>query len=298
VPMAEGMRENRSQIRRVSRQRLSGALDLRLQMYGAALGVRLLARRRLKRGLRYVIVPVNYWRGLEYRLALDACGFWAGHRVLDVGSPKLLSLWLADRVGAEVVATDIETYFIEEYELLRQMRGVPAERLRLCVEDGRRLSFGEASFDRVYSLSVLEHIPDDGDSVAVRELARVLAPGGVCAITVPFWPASRTDWREPDFYWAAPEGSRRVFYQRRYSAADLYERLIDPSGLRLVRLAFVGDRVDAGRGRELCEFLPPLTGPIQPALSRLLMTSVTEDWQSLRKPLCALVVLEKPAAAM
>lgn len=274
--------------------------DLRLQAYGARLGVRLLARRRVERGLRYVIVPVNYWRSLEYRLALEACRFTPGERVLDVGSPKLLALWVAERLGARVVATDIEPYFIEEYGLLRSLRRVPEERLRLRVEDGRTLSFGDASFDKVYSLSVLEHIPHDGDSACVRELARVLAPGGRCVITVPFWPTSRTDWRAPDFYWSGAsvdDATGRVFYQRRYSAQDLHERLVDPSGLRLAGLSFVGDRIDPGRDRELCEFLSPATGPLQPALARLLMTRPAADWRTLRKPLCAVVVLEKPASA-
>ena len=271
-------------------------MDLRLQAYGAGLGLRLLRRRRLARGLRYLVVPVNFWRGVEYRLALEEGRFRPGDRVLDVGSPKLFSLWLSDRVGARVVATDLESYFIGEYELLRRARGVPADRLRLAAEDGRRLSFDDAAFDRVFSLSVLEHVPGDGDTACVRELARVLAPGGRLVITVPFWPTSRVDWREPDFYWAkggdGPAG--RVFYQRRYSEADLRERLIVPSGLRLAKLSFVGDRLARAGDRELCELLPPATGPLQPALGRLLTTAQAADWRALRKPLCALIVLERP----
>jgi hypothetical protein len=46
--------------------------------------------------------------------------------------------------------------------------------------------------------------------------------------------------------------------------------------------------------REFCELLKPPTGPIQPLLSRLLLTRPVADWRSLRKPLCALIVLEKP----
>jgi SAM-dependent methyltransferase len=278
--------------------RVPAAVGFRLQAYGVGLGLRLLRRRRLGRGLRYLVVPVNYWRSIEYRLALEEARITPGDRVLDVGSPKLLSLWVADRLGARVVATDIEPYFLAEYELLRQIRRVPPERLRLAVEDGRRLSFADASFDKVYSLSVLEHIPDGGDAECVRELARVLAPGGRCVITVPFWPTSRVDWRDPDFYWSGAsvdDASGRVFYQRRYSAADLQERLAGPSGLRLARLAFVGDRVSRRGDREVCELLPPPTGPLQPALARLLTTAPASDWRALRKPLCALVVLEKPA---
>jgi SAM-dependent methyltransferase len=300
--MVEGTRAGRRRARggAVARHRMPALMDFRLQAYGAWLGLGLLARRRLRRGLRYVVVPVNYWRSLEYRLALEEGRLAAGERVLDVGSPKLLALWAADRLGAHVTATDIEPYFLEELSLLRAIRRVPEERLGLAVEDGRRLSFGDGSFDKVYSLSVLEHIPNGGDSACVTELARVLAPGGRCVLTVPFWPTSRTDWRPPDFYWAdasVDDATGRVFYQRRYSEVDLWERLIDPSGLRLAGLRFVGDRVDAGGQRELCEFLPPVTGPLQPALARLLMTRPSGDWRSLRKPLCALVVLEKPTTA-
>jgi SAM-dependent methyltransferase len=284
--------------RAASPRPVPGAIGFRLQAYGARLSLPLLRRRRLGRALRYVVVPVNYWRSQEYRLALQEGRFAPGERVLDVGSPKLLSLWVADRIGAEVVATDIEPYFMEEYELLRRARRVPAERLRLAVEDGRRLSFGDASFDKVYSLSVLEHIPDGGDSECVRELARVLAPGGRCVLTVPFWPTSRVDWREADFYWSGAsvdDATGRVFYQRRYSEADLHERLVEPSGLRLAKLRFVGDRWSRRGDRELCELLPPVTGPLQPALARLLTTAPAADWRTLRKPLCALLVLEKPA---
>jgi SAM-dependent methyltransferase len=272
-------------------------IGFRLQAYGARLSVPLLRRRRLQRALRYAVVPVNYWRSLEYRLALEEGRFAPGERVLDVGSPKLLSLWIAERIGADVVATDIESYFIEEYEMLRRARGVAPERLRLAVEDGRQLSFEDASFDKVYSLSVLEHIPDHGDSECVRELARVLAPGGRCVLTVPFWPTSRIDWRgSDDFYWSGAsidDDAGRVFYQRRYSEADLHERLVEPSGLRLAKMRFVGDRWSRRGDRELCELLPPATGPLQPALARLLTTPPAEDWRTLRKPLCALLVLEK-----
>ena len=279
---------------------VSGWIGFGLQAYGAALGLQLLRRRRLRRALRYLVVPVNYWRSVEYRLVLEGGQFSRGDRVLDVGSPKLLSLWAAEKLGARVIATDIEPYFIEEYELLRQVRRVPADRLRLAVEDGRRLSFGDASFDRVYSLSVLEHIPGNGDTECVRELARVLAPRGRCVLTVPFWPSSRVDWRKPDFYWSGAsvdDSSGRVFYQRRYSEADLHERLVGPSGLRLAALRFVGDRLARRGDRELCELLPPAAGPLQPALARLLTTAPADDWRALRKPLCAVLVLENPRLA-
>ena len=49
--------------------------------------------------------------------------------------------------------------------------------------DGTRLPFPDATFDRIICSEVLEHIPDD--VAALRELRRVLKPGGTLAATVP-----------------------------------------------------------------------------------------------------------------
>ena len=63
-------------------------------------------------------------------------------------------------------------------------------RARLVAGDAQRLPFEDESFDRVLTSEVLEHLPDD--AAALREIHRVLKPGGVLAISVPnarypFW---------------------------------------------------------------------------------------------------------------
>lgn len=265
--------------------------------YGMKLGAKLLARGRITRGLRYAIIPVNYWRAAEYRLVYRAGEFSAADRVLDIGSPKLLSLYLAKHAGAEVFATDIEPYFIKEYALLRALEGVPPARYHPQVEDGRALSFPDGAFSRVFAISVVEHIPDDGDSACLREMGRVLAPGGRCLLTVPFAPESREEYKGAGtFYWSgssAPTDRGGVFYQRRYSEEDLHARLVAPSGLRLRELRYVGERVLARSRHELCEYLPPYLGPLHPLASRLFLTRPAASWRGLAKPLCALVVLER-----
>ena len=205
-----------------SADRETARLDLAdLYLYAMRVGMHLLARGRLKRALRYLVQPVPYWRGLEYRLVWDAARFTPGDRILDIGSPKLLALYLAEKVGAEVHATDIDAYFVNEYTLLRRARGLSEQNLAFDVQDGRALTYAAASFTKVYAVSVLEHIPDEGDSDCVREIGRVLRPGGTCLVTVPFWPVSRDEYKEPDaFYWAGSSKTRadgRVFFQRRYS---------------------------------------------------------------------------------
>jgi SAM-dependent methyltransferase len=274
-----------------------------LYAYGVKLGAKELMRRKFNWALRHLLIPVPYWRSLEFQLVRDAGEFTPTDRILDIGSPKLLAAYLAKAVGADVYATDIEDYFVPEYSSVREMEHLSAERFHVQVEDGRRLSFPDASFDKVFSVSVMEHIPDDGDAACAREMARVLAPGGRCLITVPFSPESQTIYRKADqFYWArsSVEGSDgKVFFQRRYSEDDLHSRIIGPSGLRLHTLSYVGERVLTASKKELFEYIPfsagIVIGHLQPLLARLLQTRPVDRWQDIKKPLCAFMVLEKPA---
>ena len=61
---------------------------------------------------------------------------------------------------------------------------VPGEtRGGIRCEDVQRLSFADASFDLCTSTEVFEHVPDD--QAGLRELHRVLKPGGHLLFTVP-----------------------------------------------------------------------------------------------------------------
>ncbi len=80
----------------------------------------------------------------------------------------------------------------------------PPEVLRM---DATRMTFPDASFDCAFSKSVFEHIPDP--EPAIREIGRVLAPGGACFIGVHLYAAENGhhDLRFPDHrdgipYWA------------------------------------------------------------------------------------------------
>lgn len=242
---------------------------------------------------------MNYWREVEYRAVTAAAGFAANQRVLDIGSPKLLALYLAERVGCEVWATDIVPYFLDDLSCIRALRRISPDRLHLDTQDGRHLTFPDASFDRVYSISVVEHIPEDGDLQCLREIGRVLRPGGRAIVTVPFGETSRDEYRRGTFYWARASRSEQgkgTFYQRRYSEDDLMRRLIAPSGLALASLSYIGEWPALGGDREIGTYLPAATGPLQPALSRLLHTGPTPSWRELEKPLCAVISLDRPSA--
>jgi len=270
-----------------------------LYLYGLWLGLESVVRGHITReAMKNIIVPVNYWRTLEFKVVLNELRPSHLDTILDIGSPKLLSLYLADKVGASVFATDIENYFTHDYEIFRSLRRIPKERLRIQTVDGRKLQFSENSFDKVFSISVLEHIPEHGDIECVKEIARVLKPGGLCVITIPFAPVSRDEFKDSkDFYWSGSSTSdaaaKRVFFQRRYDENDIHERLAKPSGLKLTNLLYLGETFPFLRKRELSEFLPPITGTIQPLMSTLFHTTPSKTWRTLKRPLGALIVLSK-----
>lgn len=78
------------------------------------------------------------------------------------------------------------------------------------------LPFPARRFDRVICSEVLEHVSDP--QAAVAELARVLKPGGVIAVSVP---TPFTEWvyrYSSDAYFNTPGGHVRIFTPRRLAA--------------------------------------------------------------------------------
>ena len=85
----------------------------------------------------------------------------------------------------------------------------PAARARPVGGDATAMPFGDGSFDRVIAAEVLEHIPFDRRALA--EIARVLRPGGLLAVTVPAWLPERICWRLSDDYHNTPGGHVRIY---------------------------------------------------------------------------------------
>jgi SAM-dependent methyltransferase len=95
------------------------------------------------------------------------------NRVLDVGAGTGATSLALRRFGT-VLGIDLSP---EAMQIARD-RGLAVARM-----DATNLALPDASFDVVVALDVLEHLDDD--VACVRELVRVLRPGGVLLVTVP-----------------------------------------------------------------------------------------------------------------
>jgi len=119
----------------------------------------------------------------------DQLGLKDGDTILDLGCGFGRHAFEAARRGAVVVALDAGR---DEVDGVSAMFGAMIVAGELSSDtsftatvqgDALHLPFPDATFDRVICSEVLEHIPDD--LAAMRELTRVLRPGGTMAVTVP-----------------------------------------------------------------------------------------------------------------
>lgn len=100
-----------------------------------------------------------------------------GAETLDVGCGLgFFSQRLAQR-GARVTACDLGPSLVDKTVARAGCRGVVADALRLTN------TFGAGAFDVVVSSECIEHTPDP--VAAVREMARVVKPGGWISLSTP-----------------------------------------------------------------------------------------------------------------
>jgi SAM-dependent methyltransferase len=158
-------------------------------------------------------------------IRFEQLGVRAGDLVLDAGAGFGRHAFELARRGANVVALD---YAADEVVATRAVFGGmaaageidEARYVGVLRGDATRLAFADGSFDRVITSEVLEHIQDD--VAAIRELVRVLKPGGTFAATVPTWFPEKINWMLSDEYHAPKSVGGHV---RIYTATELKAKL-------------------------------------------------------------------------
>jgi SAM-dependent methyltransferase len=254
----------------------NGTHQLGVWAAGVGLALRTL-RKEPVLGLKRLALPVSYWRSLEFAYVWRQLELTARARVLDLGSPKDLAAMLARHRGFEVVATDIlaeATLLSERYARAQGLDGRGAGRVHSEVQDGRALTFADGSFDAAYSVSVLEHIPGDGDTAAIGELIRIVRPGGVVVVTVPFDRRYRETFVKGAVYERSPIGSESIFYERHYDREALTTRLLSVEGAEVIDLRFWGE--GAVRIEAMLDRLGPLRATLSPLEALLAAASLRQ----------------------
>ena len=153
---------------------------LALDVLGVAAGLPLSSTGAEETTPNLTIRPFRLWEyaWLYKTLQLSAGGL----RVLDLGGPASHLSILAALAGCRVTSLDINPTFVKAGQDCAEALELPS--LDAQLGDMRDLSgFPDESFDAVISCSVLEHLTGDDQKTSLKEVARVLKPGGLVGLT-------------------------------------------------------------------------------------------------------------------
>ncbi|HEY1536785.1 MAG TPA: class I SAM-dependent methyltransferase [Polyangiaceae bacterium] len=129
--------------------------------------------------------------------ALESVAPLARGRLLDVGC--------GDKPYLEIFEPYVSQYLGVEHEAsFRHTTSATRTRGPDVLYDGKRLPFADGEFDTVLSVQTLEHTPEP--QALLREMARVLRPGGVLLLTAPF--SFRLHEQPHDYFRYSPHGLR------------------------------------------------------------------------------------------
>jgi SAM-dependent methyltransferase len=199
---------------------------------------------RVKRrvGIRKAVGGLDYTRCVEYPAVLDRLDLALATRVLEIGSSKLfLAPYIATRYPVELHATDQDpVVWLQQRWITALGRTDLVESGRYVVarEDATALNYENNAFDRVVCISTIEHVQDVES--AARELGRVLRAGGLAGVTVPFSKSAREVYVNRGTYGRAYKGVPQ-FYEYVFDRSSLDQRVIQPSGLEVRSLTFLGE---------------------------------------------------------
>lgn len=217
-----------------------GAPGLEFAMFGRRLGWRLLLRG-FGGGLSLVLTPVNAVRYFEFPFALS-CLPPAPRRCLDVGSPRLFSLYVAD-LNPAVSTLMINPDRADAGTTAAIVSKLGIDRVRVEPRDVGSLAGRGDRYDCVWAISVIEHVSgSDDDRSAVRRMRAALGPRGRLILTVPVDRGYSEEYRDRSPYDVPGEvsGAGR-FFQRWYDAAAIRERIVASAGAEPAVVRWFGE---------------------------------------------------------
>jgi SAM-dependent methyltransferase len=133
------------------------------------------------------VEPYSYTSRTELARFAKDVNLAAGELLVDVGSGRGgPGLWVAAHAGASYLAVDIAASGLAQVQARAERLGL-AERVRVAEGSFESLPLEDAEAAAIMSIDALLFTPDK--ACAVRELARVLRPGGRVVFTT--WDYSR-----------------------------------------------------------------------------------------------------------
>jgi SAM-dependent methyltransferase len=222
---------------------LGGVEGGSLRMRCIALGARVMrtpALRNLRLAYQLMFNPIDSTRYFEFRAVLDAISGRGAQRYLDISSPRLMPLFVAQATRPErITILNPDTSDLGQTRELYQ-HFFPAGSIEFCNETLDQFAHDAPTFDLITSVSVFEHVPQDRE--LIRAVWSLLAPGAMLVVTVP---CARQGWTQYinrySYGVLEAEDDGYTFWQRFYDTGELIDKFYTVCG-NPTRVEVYGER--------------------------------------------------------
>ena len=172
----------------------------------------------------------GYYRRREEALIKRFFGKLKGKKLLkldlwnEVNNTRIL-FWAAQQ-GAKAYGLDISDYLVKKARQNLKKEGIKA---KLIVCDARNVKFSDNTFDFAYTMGTIEHIPDP--EVVVKEIYRILKPGGRCIVGVP----NKLDpFLRPALVWLLEIFGKYLYSPEKAFSKSQLRKLLKNAGFKIV----------------------------------------------------------------
>lgn len=192
--------------------------------FGYKSGLRLLLKGKFSPKL--LLNPVSIVRCFEFDFVYSSLNLNDIHDILDVSSPYLFGFYLCKHEKINYTYINPDRRDLNNVQTLSKKMEFKGNFIT-SYADAKMLEYADCSFDVLLSISVIEHVSGEDDSLVMKELWRVLKPGGGLVLTFPVKNVYEEEFREDDIY--NLEGIKKeigYFFQRIYDEENINKRLL------------------------------------------------------------------------
>lgn len=192
--------------------------------YGFLLGFKLLFHCKLS--LKLLFNPVSIVRYFEFDFASSFIGNSDDKDILDVSSPYLFGFFISDNNNCNYHYINPDKKDLKNVRSLANKIKITGNYSTDCL-NAKKMHYQDNQFDRIVTISVIEHIDNNGDSEVMSEMWRVLKPGGLLILSFPVKKDFDEEFISKNIYNLDQEESEgKFFFQRYYNDEKIEERLL------------------------------------------------------------------------
>lgn len=148
-------------------------------------------------------------------------------KILDISSPYLFGFYCSSFYKGDYTYINPD---LNDLKIVRKYSSKLDFKMKYSTDniDATQLPYQNESFDIVLSISVIEHVANEGDSDFIKEIWRVLKPGGIVILTFPIATKFKIEYSDTDTYSLNVNSKdSKYFFQRIYDETSINNRLLN-----------------------------------------------------------------------